>query len=89
VFFSADFVDNYRKEEVGQYKSQNLIFWLKFAFFFFFLALFVSEKLLKNYEMYLTNTQESVKNFHNFIYKLEVAISRLRVTQTCFQMTIL
>jgi hypothetical protein len=30
--------------------------------------------------MYLTNTQVSVKNFNYFIYKLEVAISRLRVT---------
>jgi hypothetical protein len=31
------------------------------------LPLFVSEKLSKNYEMYLTNGQVSVKKFDNFI----------------------
>jgi hypothetical protein len=54
-----------------------LTFWLKFAFcFIYFLALFVSEKLLNVPYQY----QVSVKNFNYFIYKLEVAISRLRVT---------
>jgi hypothetical protein len=43
-----------------------MTFWLKFTFYFF-LALFVSEKLSKNYEMYVTNSQVSVKNFDNFI----------------------
>jgi hypothetical protein len=77
--FSADFVNNYRKLIwVGQYKNQNLTFWLKFTFNFF-LALFVSEKLSKNYEIYHTNTQVSVIFFYNFV-KLEVAIPRLRVT---------
>jgi hypothetical protein len=39
LFFSADFVNNYRKWIwVGQYKNQNLTFWLKCTFF---LALFV------------------------------------------------
>jgi hypothetical protein len=33
----------------------------------FFLALFVSEKLSKNFEMYLTTSQVSLKNFANFI----------------------
>jgi hypothetical protein len=42
-----------------------LTFWLTFTFFL--LALFVSEKLSKNDEMYLTNSQVSVKNFDNFI----------------------
>jgi hypothetical protein len=44
----------------------------------FFLVLFVSEKLSKNYEMCLTNTQVSVKNFDN-LKKIEVAISHVRV----------
>jgi hypothetical protein len=47
-----------------RYTNQNLTFWLKFTFFFFD---FVSEKLSKNYEMYLTNSQVSVKNFDNLI----------------------
>jgi hypothetical protein len=60
--FVNNFVNNYRKGIwVDQYKNQNLTFWLKFTFFF--LALFVSEKLSKNYEMYLTSSQVSVKNF--------------------------
>jgi hypothetical protein len=53
------------------------------------LALFVSEKLSKNYEMYLTNTQVSVKNFNNFfsparircptLYALEEVLDYTRV----------
>jgi hypothetical protein len=50
-------------------------FWLTVAFFL--LALFVSEGLSKNDEMYLTNSQVSVKGFDSFIWL--VAISCVHV----------
>jgi hypothetical protein len=42
-------------------------FLVEIYIFYLFLALFVSEKLSKNYAMYLTNSQVSVNNFDNVI----------------------